>query len=568
LSQLFKELGSNRKKFNKDITHGIARKILPKAPSYINSLFVSGMKGVTSGIDFKYLGYRRLTPLEDYNNQFAISMNRDNIDISKSTLYKVEYIFALNGEEIRRVLSLPYVEEGGILALSDALYTVSPVLTEYVISSDGNDVFTRLLKDKLLYKKIEKNILVNGVKKHLPTIITRLYKFTKNNVNDKIPIALMLFIKHGFKEVFKKYFNLEVEIIRDENINLDLYKDKTVYSSMSLKPRILQDNNYRPHHLHIIVNTVKPSKFCDTVVNSLMSTFDLINVYSLNVISIVKSENRDREQMFWKILLGKMIFKNVYTADKIISSIDEYLAVVEGYIDPVIDTKLRENNVHVDDFYELLAYVIEHFDDIVINSERRSTSISHRYIDINYYMLYQIIEGINKALYGINKESLKKEMTIKDVNKIFNKHLSSKKIYSLIGYKGTSIALTSLDYSGDNYVSKVTAILQEQNAANGIYASKTNAFPKAIRSIHSDDLYIGTLLYLKKKAPSCRLSINHFADVDVDSGKFLVTKDMSRRLNKLEDLFSKRFIDTNIERFKSLYVYFIFRFKDFSRIYY
>jgi len=530
-------------KVNDILIKGLGGYYLKDAPRYLDSIFKAGMRGVKN-TNFKYMGWRYLTPMEDYYNQFT-SSNRDSVDIAKSTLYKIEFLFDLNGEPIKRILALPYTEDGSILYLSDSPYNVSTVLSEYVISSNGIEVFARLLKDKLIFKNIEKNILINGVKTPAQLTITKLYKFKNTNVNDKIPVALMLFVKNGFYGTYKKYFNTKPLIYMDVDIDLNKYKDDyVVFQSTGIKPRTLHDNNYRPHNITIIIEKDKVNEFTINVTNSLISVFDLINIYSKNIIKAITDENKER--MFFKVLLGKVIFKNSYTVDKLLTTINEYLDVVEGYIDPIVEEKLAENGIHVTEFYELIAYVIKNYNDIVRNAESNSSKLSNRYMDTLYYMLYELIAGINKTLYGINKEAGRKELTVKSVNDIFNKQLSSRKIFSLIKSGSVALALTPVDYSGDNYFFKITSVLEDQNRGEGVKRSKNNVFPRNTRVIHGEDLYMGSLLYLSKKSPSPRFKVNPFMDVDIKTGKITPNGKMLKSINILNDLLTSKFTNQKI----------------------
>jgi hypothetical protein len=211
---LFKKVVETKKdKFNKTILEGLATKTLPDLPEFMHRIILSGMEGIKKEIPFRYLGYRRLSPVEEFWYQFNgvgkdIPAGKNKIDIAKSTLYKVEYVFEYDGEPVKRIILLPYAEKGGVITLSGAVYAVSPVLTEYVISSINGEVFVRLMKDKLIFKRIDRNIVVDGIKKPAQIIVTRLYKFN-NNTYDKVPVALMLFVKEGFRGVFKKYFGTD-----------------------------------------------------------------------------------------------------------------------------------------------------------------------------------------------------------------------------------------------------------------------------------------------------------------------------------------------------------------------
>ena len=452
-----KVIKSKNKHFNKDMVNGVATKLLPQAVEYLNGIIENGIKNLNIPLEYKW---RLMTPYEDFKANFKPS-SKAIVDVSKSTLYRVEMIFTYNGTDIRRTILLPFVEKGGILYLSDAVYSVVPVLTEYVIAPTNKEVFVRLLKDKLIFKRMERNIVINGQKRPIPVIVSNAYKFVQGT-NNKIPMALYMFLKNGFYGAFEKYFNTR-PIITDRELAEKERKKYAVFESTGRKPRMLNDTNYIPHNIKILVEKDKVNPFMETVIASLIYSFDLINVYSKNLLKILAGKSKLSEKTFWKVLLGKIIFKNKYTIDKIMMQMDEYVNVINTYMDPIIEKKLKENNILVEDFYDLIAYIIKNYQNLVMNADVRSSSIENRYIDILYYILYDLIEGINRVFHGINIEYNKKgdKFTAKDIEKLLNKHFSTRKIFSIIKSGGVNISLMPVDYSGDNYFSKITSVLED-----------------------------------------------------------------------------------------------------------
>jgi hypothetical protein len=537
----------DKAKFNTKITQGLAKYYLEKVPYFLDTIIRTGVQNLNPNIPFKYHGWRYLSAEEDYKDQFKSSSTKTVIDIAKNTLYKIEFKFEFDGKEFSRVLLLPYVEKGGVLTLSDAIYAVVPVLTEYTVYPTNKEVFVRLLKDKLVFKRQERNILINGIKTAVPIIHSYSYKLSQG-ANDKVPMALYLFVKNGFYGVFEKYFNTKPIVKGLYEIVADEEKEKyTVFESTGIKPRILQDPNYEPHGIKILVEKDKVNPFMESIIGSLIYSFDIINRFSRNLPDILNGRSRMDEKMFWMILLGKVIFRNKYTNDKIIKAMTDHVSVINTYLDSIIEEKLKESGIFVEDFFDLIAYIIRHYNELVINSDKRSSSLDNRYIDIIYYVAFEIMSGINKIFYGINKEYNKKgdKLNFKDIESLFNKHMTSRKIFNLIKAP-INISLMPIDYSGDNYYPKITAILEDQNRAKGIERDSKAAFPPFARILHAEDLYMGNVLYIVKKSPSPRFRVNPFMELDINTGKIKMDNIMREKLDKLERMLSGKFEDSKI----------------------
>ena len=65
---------------------------------------------------------------------------------------------------------------------------------------------------------------------------------------------------------------------------------------------------------------------------------------------------------------------------------------------------------------------------------------------------------------------------------------------------------------------------------------KTNKFPLSTRSIKGHDLYLGSLLFLTKVAPSPRFKVNMFFDYDAHTGRPLIPEKLDTTIKKLDVL--------------------------------
>ena len=508
-------LDGTKKKINRDIIEGLAKKSIYGAVEFIDSLIRNNVNNLNPNIGLVYEGYRPLTPEEEYR----FDLNNNRYDIAKNYLYKVEFKFNLKGEEITRIMALPYVEENGsIIYLSDTPYVITPVLTEYSINPTGNEIFIRLLKDKITAKRIDRNYIKNGVVIRLSYIYAKSYKLKNSGVYDKIPLALYLFYKDGIMNTFKNRAGADIKILTKEE-DASKYTDKyNVYESIGVKPKIIKTNNYRPHGIKILVPKEQDNIFVQNLIAGLLASFDLYPDYV--TMAFFKRINTPNENKFWKILLGKIIFRDGFKIDKLIENMDVHLTLLDGYLDVTVKEKLKEINIFVEDFYDLLAYIIKNFLALTVNSEKRSGDINNRYIEILYYILFNIITGINKAFFKINENYSKGKISIKEINNVFNKEISTRKIYSIIKSSGVNLAIMPIDYTADNLYPKIAAFLEDQNRGAGVVRDKNNAFPRYTRQIRAEDAVVGSILYLPKKSPTPRVRINLFTDVDEQTGKF------------------------------------------------
>lgn len=468
---LTKTMESTGYKFNKDIAEGMSRKYMEKLPQILDIIFNSAMTTLPKENQLEYLGYRRLTPQEDFENNINSSMTKGIVDISRNYLYKLEFKFKYEKTIINRIMALPYVDRGGYLRLSDAHYSMSMVLSEYPVSPAPGELFIRVLRDKLNIKKMYKNILVNDEIKSIQIIYAKTYKLI-DKVNDVIPIALYSMVKYGFYEVFKRLFNVKPILLIGDNLNTSSVEDEyNVYTTTGRPPTKLHRVNYTPHSIRILVKKTEVTPLLETYVASLLYSFDMSPLFAMDIKNVVKETKPittnfnftdiDDESLFWISLLGRVIFRNKFTLDRVQVDILEHINILNGYLDSIVQNRLKNINIDVDDFYDLLDYCLKSFNELVMQHESYSSKLENRYLDLPYYVLYDTIVAINKAFLEIKRAGQRNRINALEVTRIMNRFLFSKKVFRLIKSTGVNLVINPIDSSTDSLYWKMSSILED-----------------------------------------------------------------------------------------------------------
>lgn len=549
-----KTLHKDGLKMNEDICNGLSRPYIAILPEYLSAVFKSAMTTLTSDIKLEYNGFRKLTPLEDFYNDINASATKNSIDISRSYLYKTEFGFVYDGIPINRVIALPYVTRGGYLKLSDSHYVITPVLSEYPLSPSPGEIFIRILRDKLNIKKMYRNIIVNNEKKAIQVIHSRSYKLV-DKVNDVIPIALYGFLKYGLRGLFKRIFNVDINVVKYTEFTDKSYSEKyTIYRSTGIKPRTINILNYNNHNVAILIKKEDVTPTLEIYVASLIYSLDLSPMFGENILTVIGDIKEpttnfdftdiDDEKLFWITLLGKIIFKNKYTIDRIQVDTLEHINILNGYLDNIVKERLEDINIYVDDIYDLILYAIDNFNELVLAQEAYSSKVSNRYLDLQYYILYDLIVGINKAFLEIKRSGKRNRIGSVEITRIFNMFLPTKKIYKIIKSSATNIAIAPVESTSDSMLFKMSSILEDQNRAQGVNKSKKNVFPLNTRSIRGEDIFFGSILHQIKKYPSPRFRLNPFIKIDIAKGKFIFDKSKTQTIH----LIDKMLLDTSVNK--------------------
>ena len=430
-------------KFNKNVTEGSGKKILKSAPEYLDEIIKSTV-ATMSETGLEYHGWRRVTLKEEFSKLFTTQDKKTNYDMAVSDLYMIELRFVYRGKPIPKFIYLPYVDRGNLMKISDTYYHIVPVLSDTVVSPSHKEVFVRLLKDKLTFSRTNRNFIVDNEKIPGQVIYSNTYRLAGRQVQDNLgssvpSIALYLLGMYGIREAFKKYTGIDNVIITTDDDGSEYNKHYKVYQSTRIKPRGIKEYNYHGHGLKIMVPRDKitddNTSFIDNFVFGIIYTLDLLPEAVDDIVELLHNHDVSSETIFWKLLLGRITFKNGYSVDKMMTEMNDHFNSLQNYMDNLIKEKLREVGVHVDTLFDLMAVILNKYNIWLLNSKEHNSNIDNRYIDILYYILYDIIYGFNRALFDINKKGSKKILSEKEVNTMFLLSISSKKIFNIVKSK-------------------------------------------------------------------------------------------------------------------------------------
>jgi hypothetical protein len=519
LDRLFARLvDQNIPKVNPVVMKGLACHYMQKADEYVDKVFRSASRSFPPGLE--YLGYERCTPREEFIQITRIINNKRMFDLAKSDLYMNKYKFAFNGKPLPdRFIYLPFVGEGGIFNLGGPMYHITPVLSDKVISPGNDSIFVRLLRDKIIFKRCYHSYVVDNVRETTHVIWSQIYRKPKDN-SKKVPpttkantsIAHYLFAKYGFTKTFEKYCGF-VPIVGEEEINTTTYpEDKWVIcQSSEIKPKSYIGDFYQATRLRLAI----PKDKWNNITKGMVVGFYYVVDHFPSRFQVNSLDNTT----LWIILLGHIVFSGHYGENKLYTSIKEHFSSLDDYVDGIIIEKLKESKYYVDNFYDLLAVIIDNFNNLVLHTEGSNLSMYGKSLEVLYYVLYDINSGIFKVNFKLNKLVSKKPLTEKDVNEAFNKNIRQGAVFGLSSGK---IISESVSYSGDHLYFKITSKITEQEnlpgAARGI----------AKRSVVGPDKHLdvsmveaGSVLFLSKSNPTPTTKINPFIHIDLESGTII-----------------------------------------------
>ena len=566
--------------FNETTVNGMVRDELEQTPWFLDKILKDSIRSLPRDIQFEYTGFEYVTPDEEITSEYK--KPNSAYDLARSDVYPVDFKFMHKGEEITKRIFLPYGKKGNLLTMSGTQYVVAPVLSDTIITPETNQVFARLIKDKISFKSIERTLIFNQESRHGGIIYAPLMKNTPDQgpLGRPIsPIAPYLCGKYGFRGAVLKYFNKSIQELREQSPEYKDLRDVTeedVILSISEYPELRTTHNvyesrkdqptktttmngekYRGTDVKIYIHKDIPiTPFIETFVFGIMYILEVIPDESIggqygkdvgNLLYQYETKNLDEEMLRWRHMISMISNKGNFTQHKLREDVASHFNGLEQYIDSFVREKLRQVNIYVEDFFDFLYEILSRYKEFTSSSTEYSSDIRKKYLDVQYCICYDIFIGFNKTLLSLDKQhktnlasnrinptvsnflNPDKDVKKKGVEKSLDKEISSKVIYKLINSKEKRFNMLTVDSCGSSMIFKCSGLMEDQNRGDGVKIPKTQdgpKFPGSMRISKYLDYIFGSMYNLPKKTPSPRFRVNPFLQIDPHTGRLILTNDI------------------------------------------
>jgi hypothetical protein len=507
---------------NKTLAQGLAVSHVPLSESYIDAVMRAASKAFPP--DFRYVDCERLTPQQEFDEISRPRPSKRSFDVARSDIRMVCFIFQFKDEPpIRKYLWLPYVNQAGIIYLAGTRYVISPILADRVISVLHSSVFIRLLKAKLIFNRNAHTFLVNGKSETVQVVHCKIHNkkqtYSRPIVRADHTSVHYLLCKYGFSGMFQKFLGY-TPVVGTNDITAERYppSEWVICESHPHKPRGLKTvsaPNYVPCAVRIAVPRTEYYKNSSTR-NLLAGFFYVAGHFPTRV----RPEDVDNTNL-WMTLLGHVIWPGNLKEHMLLDDIIEHINSLDGYLDHITTTKMRELGYNFNDLYELLYFIIENFNEWSLTSDDRVSTMYDKELSILQFMFVEFIKAINTLTYNLNSAK-KKVLNPSLIQDRLNTHLRQGLVYTLTKSSGVCSAQST---SGDNMALKFTNILVPQTSSNRPQTGKSRTDIKdTAKSLHASIAEVGNYSALPKAAPDGRARMNLCMLIKNDSEAALVLR--------------------------------------------
>lgn len=489
-------------KFNPIIANGIVNKHMEEVEAFIDGVFRITSRSYREGLIYK--GFKRCTPEEEIR-EILLQRSKRTIELSKSNVYLVNYLFEYDGQEIVKPIYLPYVNQAGQIYLRDTSQTILPILSDGGLSVSKGTIFVGLLAIKLTFRRVAYSFYLDDYITNNYVVYCKAYNKNpadrphyKTRRDDTVSMehatVAYLFGKYGFHGTMKKYFP-EVEYhVFDHPIDKKKYPISEYHHIRSLgtQPKRNKFDNYLRNPLQMVIKKEHYTPELETVITGFYYVTDH---YSHRTYDVEWLDSVD----MWRGILGHAIFKTNEGLGKVLAEMQRHYMFIDHYLDDFFKRELRDEGIICDDLYDLFMYLVQNFTNIVLD-----TDVGQMYNKkpvVLRHVLSNIIEGANKFKFAMQEDegSTRRRPTVQDINRELGKALQPDAIFGITGTKHPEVC--TVQTAGDCYVfSYTSSTLRQEKATRNTGKDRIN-LSDPVNHLHASILEVGSVLNLPKSDP-------------------------------------------------------------------
>ncbi len=515
-------------KINPLLGNGLAVEHVKHIDELIDQTFMMAARSYPPGI--KYLKYKRCTPDRAFEELTKRKNNQpQQFDVARSDMRINEYHFEVDGKLIVRYLQLPFCGPAGTIYIGGSRMNISPVLSDRVISVGVSNIFVRLLRARVTFERSNFRFIANDEFEAVQVVHSQIYhrspkvRKLKKTVSANCSLMHYLFCKYGFTETFAKYGNA-APVVGGAEINATSYPadEWIVCRTTGLPPAGTGRQYWEKTDIRV---AVRKSEYTPMVRNMIGGFLYVCEYFpTLMVPDYIDSVHR------WKVLLGHINLSGTLATGKLHDDMHDHILSLDEYLDSLVRDQLKAIDIHVEDFYDLLALIIQNYNTWLIDNGDKVNSMWGKELNVNYYLCYDITSEIFKMMFKLRAAYKSKgELTVKIVTDIMNATIKTGKAFRINRDHGE---VTSISYSGDNKAFKITQKLVPQSGSNRVSGKKERTvIDDPTKALHVSLAEVGSFSAIPKSDPSGQSHLNLFLQLDPNG----VTRRNPDRVELYED---------------------------------
>ncbi len=509
--QLFDLVAEHTPRMNDMVVDGWAVHEMKSVEAHVDRIFRTAAEDFPP--ELRYLGYQRCTPYEEFNEITKKQSSQASHELARSDLYLVKYRFSFQGEELEpRYLYLPFVSDAGTIYIRGSEFAIAPVLADKAISVGTDSIFIPLNRDKLTFERLTYSFLANGVDETVFVVWSEIYhrktaakaQAAKSMVRGRTTLAHYLFAKYGLHRTFAMFADAAVVVGNEQTVTAENYPPHQwkICASRQFKPKGVRDRMYVSSDLRIAIPADKYNLITSSLIGGL---FYIVDLFPQRVLPDYIGQ--EGEERLWKTLMGLLLFGSGGNEGRLVDDVDRHLASLDNYLDNESKSYLLDDDVVVDDLYQLLMYVIENFSSKVTQATSQVASMYDKRLMVRRYVLKDITNGINKFMFKVSSPKPRQRPLGKNDIVQMMRHSLKPTLVTAIN-RSAHGEVSSVAVPGDNKYFKVTSRVVPQVDSSGAKAKTKATSSDPAKLLHASIAEVGSFSTMSKSEPTGRDKIN------------------------------------------------------------
>jgi hypothetical protein len=405
------------------------------------------------------------------------------------------------------------VGQGGSIYISGTKWYISPVLADRVISVGMEQIFVRLLRDRLTFSRVGAWFKKNGVTTRTDLVTSRIYHKSKDKDKQATNNALTsmphyLFCKYGFKGTMEKYLGITPVVGYHLADSLDNSDEWDIYTSNGKPPSgMSRRKKFIDWHAPEIQVAIRKSENTPATTAYVAALFYVADYFPRQITSdLVNSPDG------WIAPMGYMLFSENNNRGKIEEAVRKHLSSLDDYADSMVIDNMASIGLEITDIYDFFSIITDKFSSWVSNNQDKVNSMYNKELSVLYFVLFDVTKSIFNLFFALKANS-RKELTERDVEKLLKENLKPGMCYQLGKSHGE---VASISYSGDNMAFKATSTLTPQTATSKQVkkSGDRGSANDASRRLHPSLAEVAAVSAMQKSDPTGQSKINHYMLLD------------------------------------------------------
>jgi len=381
--RVIEELNKQIPRYNDYLLRGFMVEQISHAAEFVETMFGEAVKLFNGAITYKT--YRVVPP--EQRAEWELNKN-GGCRIAVSELLLVEYIFVYDGKEYATPLYIPYLIND-VIVIDDTNYVLQRSIKEQVASRTSNGITIKVLRQPIQFYRTASYRLESLsddwkiVNESVPTAAIHRNPVKRARGGKAIDASVVhyLLCKFGFVATLARFGLTSEDCCFTTTIGGDVasYRYFAARKALKKKPvdlfcKVRKDKLENPLVVRLIANILY-------TVTGTTTRFQVEQLY-------------EPTGTIFRSMMGKILFGVNGSEITGIKRVDDHIASLDSYLDPITRDRLHDYKVFVTDIYDLLQYVFVEINEIIRNTSH--TNLYHARID---YLEELLVETIVKSIY-------------------------------------------------------------------------------------------------------------------------------------------------------------------------